>query len=220
MFKVFLLARRENATLSFWPAAKYGKPWCPYSVEVQHQRNWGREKKTWQTVSEFGTVPRNYARHRNWSLKSQIVPSLRKAIKKINSKVIKNGDLTKSVRSASNQRRQNGESRMEFICASKALRPAQKKLLNLAKISDTARLIPGDLWNINLARIVGGDSESLSLTWDTAMVGARTVGGDSESGSGQSLSLHSLDSVLWPIRDPIWLAPLSFSLWETYQPAA
>jgi len=41
MFKIFLLARRENATLSFWPAAKYGKPWCPYSVEVQHQRNCG-----------------------------------------------------------------------------------------------------------------------------------------------------------------------------------
>ena len=120
--------------------------------------------------------------------------------------MIKNGDLTKSVRSASNQRWQNGESRMEFICASKALRPAQKKLLNLAKISYK------DLWNINLARIVGGDSESLSLTWDTAMVGARIVGGDSESGSGQSLSLHSLDSVLWPIRDPIWLAPLSLSL--------
>jgi len=128
--------------------------------------------------------------------------------------VIKNGDLTKSVRSASNQRWQNGESRMEFICASKALRPAQKKLLNLAKISYTARLIPGDLWNINLARIVGGDSESLSLTWDTAMVGARIVGGDSESGSGQSLSLHSLDSYDLSETQSGWLPSLSLSLSE------
>jgi len=133
--------------------------------------------------------------------------------------VIKNGDLTKSVRSASNQRWQNGESRMEFICASKALRPAQKKLLNLAKISYTARLIPGDLWNIKLARIVGGDSESLSLTWDTAMVGARIVGGDSESGSGQSLSLHSLDSYdLSETQSGSSLSlSLSLSLKPTYQ---